>query len=343
MDFNEEVAKSLNLDFHGEQMSKAATPTTTSVFSSTGGLSQDLAEQFIDLVVDESVLLKAVKVKKTNSSSGELSLIDVTGPVTRKATEDSTSTETRTVRNTKVPFVVVKTRSDFDITGEVDEDTIEGASGSATILNSLVKAIMNDMELLSIQGDDSLGGSDDLSSLLKSNDGWNVKTTLADGAHIRSAGGARPSLVLLRRMLGDMPTKWRRNLNELRWIMSPNTVLDLIGEIEGRKTALGDEAVQGTPAIRIHGVPILEIPLMPENLSVSGTDSTGTLIWLTNPKNFVVVIARELKIHQDYQPRAGDVTEISAFMRTDFVVEIPDAVVKATNVVLDPAVNRFTT
>lgn len=339
MNYHEELANVLNIG-RRESMVKGANPITTSTFSSTGGISQELADRFITLTRDESVLLKAVGLHRASSPSGEFTKLDVTGYITEQATEHGSSSETRKPVNTLLEYATKKTRSNFDITSEVSVDTVEGSRGSNVILDALIMAVKNNMELLSIRGDTSIGGSDDLSRLLKTNDGWNVLTTLTLGTHIKDAGAKRPSLELLRRMLMDLPTRYRTNLNELRWIMSANTVLDLVGEIQGRATALGDTAVQGTPAIRIHGIPILEIPLMPENLSVSGTDSTGTIIWLTNPKNFMYIVWQDLQVHQDFRPRT-DTTEVTAYMRTDFLVVNTDAVVKATNVILDSTAGRF--
>ena len=335
-----ELAKALGIAL-SEDVSKAAQPIDTTVFSGNGGLSQELADVFIDLVVDESVLLSNIAVHRTNDPSGEFTKLDVTGPITRSATENTASTETRKPTNIPLPFVTAKTQSIFDITGEVDEDNIEGPRGSTTIVNAMLKQVSNDMEQLAIEGDTSVVGADDTSALVQTNNGYNVLTSLALGTHVKDAGDKRISWKLLQQMLKDLPTRYRRNLNELRWIMSSNTKLDLLGEVEERATPLGDTAYSSNmPPTSPLGIQILEIPLLPEDLTLSGTASTGTFIMLTRLSNLIYVVQRDLKVHSEYVPRT-DKTEFTTFMRTDFLVENTDAVVKATNVVIDDSAGRF--
>ncbi len=337
--YQKDLAESVGV-WKEEHMEKAATPIEIATFSGNGGLSQDLADAFIDLVRDESVLMRSIRIHRTQSRSGEMSKLDVVGYVTEQASENATSTETRAPVNTSVPFATAKTRSQFDITGEVEEDNIEGSGGKNTILNTLVKHIRNDMETLSIEGDESVAGSSDFQRLVKTNDGFNVIASAVNGSHIQAVAGQRVSWILCKQMLMKLPTRYRTDRSQLRWIMSANTVLELQGEAEARATGLGDlmwSANGGPPAPL--GIPILEVPKIPENLTISGTDSTGTFIMLCDPQNLVMVVQRDLVVHDEFRPRT-DKTEVTAFMRTDFVVENNDAIVKATGVSLDPSASR---
>lgn len=314
---------------------KAAQAMTSSQFD-TESFAQDLPNQFIDLVVDESVLLKACTVYRTNKRSGNAVKLTVDGHITEKATENGTSTETRKITDTPMSYLTVKTRSQFDITGEVEEDNIEGPSGRSTILDALVRYIQNDMETLAIEGDSSVSGSDDASRLLSANDGWHKLTATGTGAHLVTAGAKRASRKLLLNMLRNMPTKYLKQLQSMRWIGSYGTLYSLMDEVQTRATPLGDKAYEGS-GFNVHGINYMPVPLLPQDLTVSGTQSTGTFLWLADPKNFVFVVQRYLKVWSEFIMRY-DRWEVTAYMRTDFMVNNTDAVVKATNVLVDDAV-----
>jgi len=338
--YQDELRKRLGIAGTKEHMAKAAQTINTTLLSGGGALAQNLSDAFIDLVVDESTLLPAMRLVRVTERSGEMSKLDVSGHITEQATENNTSTETRTHTNTILTYQTVKTRSQFDITMEVAEDNIEGSSGQNTILNALVRHIMNDMETLVIEGDSSVSDTDDKSRLVKANDGLNALLTTANGAHLLSAGAKRISWELLRQMYKALPTRYRRNRQNLRWIMSSNTLLDLLAEPAGRSTNLGDAMWLADAPPAPLGIPILEVPLWPEDLTVTGTASTGTFCVLADPNNFLFVVQRDLTVHTEFNQRY-DRTEVTAFMRHDVLVENADAVVKATNIVLDEPVARY--
>src|SRR5690606_27251104 len=120
---------------------------------------------------------------RTDKPSGDIAKIDVQGYITESATENSTSTETRKHTPSSVHYQNKKIRSQFDFTTEVEEDNIEGPSGVNTILGALLKQVSNNVETLGIMGDESQGGSDDYSRLLRANDGWHVQTAAGTGTH----------------------------------------------------------------------------------------------------------------------------------------------------------------
>ena len=321
-----------------EFMSKAADPMNLAALNAEA-TSFEAANAFIDLVMDESVLLKNCRVFRTSKPAGEMTKLNITTHITESASENGTSTETRRPVNTSMEYHTKKTRSQFDITGEVEEDNIEGGGGRQTILNILLKAIANDMETLSIEGNEDLVGTDDLTRLAKTNDGFHVLTGATEGAHIVTAGNKRPSWRLFTDMLKAMPTKWRGDTSRLRWVMSPNTWLSIVEEGETKGTLLADGAWSGNVPGPL-GIPALLVPKIPEDLALSGTASTGTFIWLTDPQNFVYIIQRDLKVEWERIARY-DRSEMTAFMRTDFLVQEPDMVVKSVNVALDRALARY--
>lgn len=304
-------------------------------------LSNEDADRFIVQVVNESVLLQNIRVHRTANPSGDLTKLNVTGPVTEKATENTDSGNTYKPANSSVSFATAKTRSALDITGEVQEDTIEGSGARATILDAIVRQVSNDMEQLAIEGDDSITGTTAEERLLKTNDGWHVQTGAGSGAHRVDAGGLRASYALITEMWRNMPTKWRRDRAKLRWIISPNVETDLITEWASRSTDLGDSQRMTGALPKIHGVDFMVVPLLPEDLAITGTaGSTGTFIWLCDPQNFIYVVQRAITIEWEREPRK-DADECTIHMRTDFIIEEEDAIVKAYGVNTDTGVAYY--
>jgi len=302
-------------------------------------MANEEADRFITQVVDESALLRTIRVHRTSTPSGDLSKLNITGPVTEKATENTDSGNTSKPVNTSVSYATMKTRSALNISGEVQEDTIEGGGARNTIMNAMVLQIANDMENLAIEGDSSIAGSVTASDrLLKSNNGFHALTGSGSNVHQVDAGGLRCSYRLLLAMRRAMPTKWARDLTKLRWIMSQKCALDLSEEWGGRVTDLGDALRRTGELPPILGIPVLEVPLMPTDLTIDGTSgATGSFIWLTNPLNLIYVVQRELTVEWERVPRA-DRDEATIHMRSDFIIEEDDAIVKANNVNTDETI-----
>lgn len=323
--------KQFEAEIGGRSFQKAASPLITTVMDSAS-LRRELADMFINLVVDESRLLQMVRQHRTAFPSGDITKLNVNTNVTRGATENTAATETRRPTDSVVTYNTAKTVSLLDVSGEWVEDNVGGQSGKNTAIEAFTRAIANDMETLSIEGDDSEAGSDDLAELIKVNDGWHVLTSAAEGAHIVDGTSKRTSYALLSEMLRAMPTKWKRNATELRWMMSWGAAQDLVDEFASRSTAYGDQMRKEGTLPPLLGIPVEIIPKIPEDLTLTGTDgTTGTFIWLCNPRNFIFVVQRDFKAEWERVPRK-DADELTIHMRTDFVVEETDAVVKATDV-----------
>lgn len=264
--FQLKLAEELGL-LSAEGAAKAADPltTTSAVSTDSVGLSKDIPDKFIDLMVDESTLLKNIRLFRTNKPSGDLAKLDVIGNITEQATENGTSTETRRTTTTSVPYVNKKLRAQFDITTELGEDNIEGESGISTILGSLMKAVGNDVETLAIQGDDSVGGSTDFARLQKANDGFNVLTAAGTGTHQLGVANAQISWRMLSDMIAALPTRYRGGnwKSNYRFIMSPNAKIRLMNEAQTRATGLGDGVWVGNDNLAPLGIQVMEVPLIP--------------------------------------------------------------------------------
>ena len=329
--------KALGID-RVEEMKKSA--LTTNDFSATGLLKREQADMFIDLTVDESTLLSAVTVHKTDAAAGEIANLDITGPITEKATENNDSGNTSKPTPDPISFTVVKSRSAIDITGEVSTDTIEGTGVTSKIMQATLKAVRNDREQLAMHGDASISSSSTATDrLLKTNNGWLLQ--LVSSGTTADAGGKRVSRAFLSKMFRSLPTRYRRNRSALRWIISSNAYLDMLAELQAINTPVADD-VRRTGVLPAYlGVPFLEVPLLLEDMTIDGTSGDlGTQIVLGDPKNLIWVVQREMSIEWLRVPRS-DRTEGTMYMRDDFVIADMDAMVIGTSVNTDENVALY--
>jgi len=330
-----------------EYASKAAQPLTSAIADAGGGLANELATEFIKLTVDESVLLSMVRTEIRSAPAGELSKIDVGGNVSRAGVENTAGTETRRPTFNKLTYSVKKVETLFDITGEFETGNIEGSGGAQTVRDVMMDATMNDWETLLIEGDISNGGATDFDKLVQANDGVNSLATLANGAHVFDAGNKRISRALIKQALKQMPTKYRRDTSSLRLFVSSDIAMDMADEGATRVTDRGDNIYFSEGASSIaeqigpFGIRVVPVPLMPQDLTLSGTDSQGSVAWLCDPMNIRVVIHRQLTAESERKARE-DRTEVTVRTATDYLIENTNAFVKIANLLVDFAGSRYT-
>jgi hypothetical protein len=135
-----------------------------------------------------------------------------------------------------------------------------------------------------------------------------------------------------------MPKKFLRDRSELRFIAGTNVVQDYIDALSERATALGDQALQQRITLTPFGIPLIEIPLLPTNLTYgSPASSDNSFILLTHFQNLITAIEVQY---------AGSATGIELLKDTDIfgntrqycmhlsqgcALQEKDAMVKAVN------------
>lgn len=299
-------------------------------------LNRQQADAFIDLCIDESVLIKAIRRVRKNNAKGEVNKLDLATIVSEGASTTSKAT-TSTPSEAVMTYDMVKYRSALDIKTDFEEDNLEGPAIRDKIMGMFSKRISNDMELALIQGDEDLVTGDDQTrenNLFGVNDGLQ-KILLAEvaSAQIIDCEGAAPSDKLYYDMKRAIPTRFRSGIRDYRFV-APCHAVDKWSydwsqrETQGGDTALGTNNVPGP-----WGVPFLEIPLFPTDLvyGASSQFDDGSFIWLTPPSNLVYFVQREITIEWERKPRR-DLWEATIHWRVDFEVDDPALVVIAKNV-----------
>lgn len=299
-------------------------------------LTRQQSDKFIDLVIDYSRLLKNIRVQRVNHQKGELNKLNLGSIVTEYAGATGTATR-RTPSESQVNYDMVKYRSAFDLKTDFMEDNIEGARARDTILSMFTKRIAVDMEMAAIEGDNSLSmgyGQSDENNLLGANDGFRqiLLDNVPAGQTIDCAGAA-PSKQLYYGLKRRVPSRFRVAKPDYVWIVPSGIYDKWVLDWSDRATQGGDAALANGMVPGPFGIPMLEVPLMPEDLSWGSSGTDGSEIWLTPLKNLIYFIQREITIEFDRVPRL-DQWEATIHCRADFQVEDPTMVVMAKNVAL---------
>jgi len=342
-----------------EILSKAGEVTTSSIVSgnANGGLLKpEQSNRFLDFVVDQSVLMKNARIVRMRTPQVEIDKLSIGTRLLTKATEATNTGSNAAVTFSKVSLSSVKLRLDWALSTESLEDNIEGTSLEDHIAQVMARQTANDLDDLLINGNTSSANG-----LLKAVDGFLKLATAgagADGTKIVDEGGNNVSRATFDRILRNMPTKYLQKRNELRFFAGPGVVQDVAFSLQNPNTAtaatagapapgstFGEQAFfqgsiranggPGATGIAPYGIPLVEIPLMPETLTGDYASPSGSHghIELIFPNNKIVGLHRDITVYRQFQPKT-DVIEYTQFLRMGCQIEHLDHYVLAKNVKL---------
>ncbi|MBM3893948.1 phage major capsid protein, partial [Candidatus Dependentiae bacterium] len=326
--------------------------TTAVVGNAQGGLlNAEQSNRFIDFVVDQSNLMKNARVVRMRTPTMDIDKVSVGTRLMAKATEASDTGANAAVTFTKVSLSSVKLRLDWELSTESLEDNISGASLEDHLAQIMARQTANDLDDLLINGNTSSGNA-----LLKALDGF-VKLALAAGVTI-DEGGNNVSRATFDRLIRNMPSKYLQKRNELRFFSGSNLVQDISFSLQAPNSATaatagaaapgstyGEQAFlngairanggPGATGISPYGIPLLELPLMPETVAGDYSGATGnhSYIGLTFPNNKVVGLHRDITVYRQFQPKT-DTIEYTQFMRVAANIENAASYIIAKNVKL---------
>jgi len=335
-----------------EILAKANEVTTSVVGAASGGLlNAEQANRFIDFVVDQSNLMRNSRVVRMRTPTMEIDKVSVGTRLMRKATEATDDGSNAAVTFSKVSLSSVKLRLDWEVSTESLEDNIEGASLEDHLAQIMARQTANDLDDLLINGNTSSNNA-----LLKALNGF-VKLALA-GATVVDEAGNNISRSTYDRVLRNMPTKYLQKRNELRFFSGAGIVQDTSFSLQNPNSAtaatagapapgstFGEQAFMngairanggpGATGLAPYGIPLVEIPLMPETVSGDYSAAAGNhgYVELTFPNNKVIGMHRDITLYRQFQPKT-DTIEYTQFMRIANNVENLDSYVIAKNVKL---------
>jgi hypothetical protein len=224
---------------------------------------------------------------------------------------------------------------DWELSTESLEDNIEGADLEDHIARLMATQAGNDIEDVLLNGDTALSGD----ALYKSFDGV-VKKAKASG-RVVDAAGAGVSREVFNKALKAMPRKYKQRRGDLRFLAGSNLIQDFLyansigtnqtipqdiasSVIRGGVAPLGGPA--GYVAPFAFGIPIVEVPLLPETQTGTHSGAAGSHgdIHLTFPNNVVIGIKRDVTVYRFFQPRK-DTIEYTMYTRVGVQIEQADA------------------
>ena len=335
-----------------EILSKADEVTTGVVGNDSGGLLKPAqSNRFLDFVIDQSVLMQNARVVRMRTPQMEIDKVSVGTRLLSKATEATDSGANAAVTFSKVSLSTVKLRLDWALSTESLEDNIEGASLEDHIAQVMARQTANDLDDLFINGNTSSNNG-----LLKALDGF-VKLAKTNGRVVDEAGN-QVSRATYDRILRNMPTKYLQRRNELRFFSGSGNVQDTIyslgnpnsataatagapspgsttGDVAFLQGAMRGNGGPGSTGISPFGIPLIEVPLMPETVTgdYSGAAGSHGHIELTFPQNRVIGIHRDITVYRQFKPKT-DTIEYTQYMRVASNIENADSYVIGKNVKL---------
>ena len=339
-----------------EKAVAAGTQVSTGFGSTTGGtgvhvasengngglLNPEQSARFLDYMFDATVIGKVARTVRMKSDTAEIDRMSVGEKLMKLASEADNTAVNAGVTFSKISLTTKKLRMDWELSTESLEDNIEGADLEDHIARLMATQAGNDIEDVLLNGDTLLTSD----GLYKSFDGV-VKKAKANG-RVVDAAGAAVSREVFNKALKAMPRKYKQRRGDLRFLAGSNLIQDFLyansigtnqtipqdiasSVIRGGVAPLGGPA--GYVAPFAFGIPIVEVPLLPETQTGTYTTPTGSHgdIHLTFPNNVVIGIKRDVTVYRFFQPRK-DTIEYTMYTRVGVQIEQADAWVVVKNV-----------
>lgn len=288
----------------------------------SGGLLQPAqAQKFMRILIKESVVMPMATVVPMRSPKQLVEKIRFGSRILRAGTEATALPVGDRAKPdlSKIELDAKLFKAEVRLDNEVLEDNIERGDLRQTIMDLMGQAIARDMDEVLVQGD-TLSADPFLAQF----DGLLKQAT----SNVYDATLQTTSKPVFKAMLRTMPQEFLRAFRDLRYLTSVNSEIDYRDALADRGTVLGDRALMEELPVQYSGVPVLKVPMFPENLGVA-SDCTNVI--LTDPKNLNVGILRQIRIETDKDISEG-VLKIVASLRFDFKYAEETAVVKAINV-----------
>jgi len=326
----------------------------SSTLSGNGLLYPDQANRFLDYMWDATILAKTARTIRMRSNTTEIDRVAVGQRIMTVAQEENprdfvaaTGTysnangTTFTAQNAtfnKVSLTTRKLRLDWELSAESLEDNIEGPDLEDHIARLMATQAGNDIE------DTLINGTGTGSGLMSAFAGF--RQLALSNAHVVDAAGYGLDKTIFNQAIKTMPRKYKQRRNQLRFFTGSNLVQDYLFNLTSMTSGgfnpfdiasgilRGDVAANdggpGTTTPFAFGIPVINVPLINETQTYSGSANTGDL-HLTFPQNFIIGIKRDVTVYRLFQPKK-DTIEYTLFIRVGCVMENYDAHVIVKNI-----------
>lgn len=281
------------------------------------------AVKFMKVLIDEPTIIKQARVVPMKSPKQLIEKIRFGSRILRPASEGTAIGAGDRVKPDlgSVELDAELFKAEIRLNDETLEDSIERGNLKDTIIELMAQRVALDMEEAIVQGDTASGDTflAKFDGVLKQSDANVIDHSLAVDPTTTKA--------LFFSMLKAMPSEFKRDKRSLIAYVSVNEELDYQETLSQRATVLGDKYTTDDTPSSAAGVPIMDLPTMPDGQAL-----------LTNPKNINVGVWRKIKIETDKDVSAGQLVIVLS-VRFDARFSVKDASVKATGISVPVASN----
>jgi len=296
--------------------------------SSNGGiLSPEQTKQFIDMIVDEPTIINQIRTVRMPTPTMKINKIGLTGRLLHGATqagsaEDDGSNPRYLAKSkrsapttSQIEMSTKEAIAEVRIPYEVLEDNIEGDNFEEHVLRLIAQRAALDLEEMLLHGDTT--SSDDLLAL---HNGFLKRAT----AHIVNNASAGPNDTMITNALLALPQQYLRYTHLMKaWISQHNRIRFQASRMN-RQTGLGDASV-------IQNMPIVSQGLTVEAAPSIAADGVGSQGLITQPKNLIFGIQRQITIESDKDIRSREYI-IVVTCRVALNIEDTNAMIKLINI-----------
>lgn len=288
-----------------------------------GGLLQPIhAQRFMRVLIDEAQIMKMATVIPMKAPKQVVDKIRFGTRILRPGYEARALPEADRSKPTTshIDLDAKLFKGEVRLTNEVLEDSLERGELRQTIMSMMAERLALDIDELLVRGDTA-----STDPYLAQFNGVLKQIT----SNIYDHADATSNRTLWKSMLKAMPTPYLRNKKSLRFFTSNDSEIDYRDALADRATAnIGDRFVEYDAPAMYSGVPVVGVPMFPENI---GTSNHCTSPILMDPKNMAVGIWRDIRMETDKLVSEG-VLLIVATLRFDMKLIEELAAVKANNV-----------
>lgn len=290
---------------NNEILKEAITSAGTLQAEGAGGfLSPEQAKKFISYMVDNSAIMKDIRVETMSAPEKQLDLMLIGSRLIRKATEATEPSELAGITTKRKELRSVKVRLSADISTDFLEDNVEGTDAKERIAKELAQQFSNDIADLFFNGDTAATGAD--ASFLTIGDGILKQAKASADTHkFDLTGKSDYADTIFPGMLALMPNKFKHNRSDMRFYCSSNVSDAYIRSVATRVTELGDRTLTTGNAIKYLGIQLFPVEYLPDDVII-----------LTNKNNLVAGIQRAMKVYSQFNQKI-DETEYTMYMRVD--------------------------
>jgi hypothetical protein len=291
-------------------------------YGTSGLMSPEQANKFLDLIYDDSSFLASLRHERKTVKQGTISKLGVGSRLLRGFKENTDNVSGHEVTPTigEMPYDCKKMVLGSAITEDWFQDNKEREGFENHFFGLIATQIQLDMLDLAFNGDEAatLGGSltaDDV-AFLRMNDGFikqiRAKGNVVDGVGINSGAFSKQYFYDLKRAV---PAKYRNS--KFKWICSDNTYTDMSEYLSERATGLGDLAVVSGKDMKVLDTPFTTVPMFPDDI-----------IMYTDPYNLTVVNTMDIKHRKTTEGKTAlyeDKRFYADILNADFIIMEPEA------------------